>query len=449
MQKCYCTSATDPISIQLISINFFPKWLRKQSPFVKNWIDAQKLDLQSNNTLLLPAENGQLQQVLVVYDETQPVLERIAHLPMLLPIGIYTLLERNPNPLLILGWGMGAYAFTRYKKAKREPAQLVYPYENLETSHTLDAIYLVRDLINTPTEDMAPPHLAEVTKQLAKSHKATFSEVVGDDLLKHNFPAIHMVGRAGQHAPRLIRLQWGKTDHPKIVLIGKGVCFDTGGLNLKPSNNMRWMKKDMGGAAHVLGLASLIMAEKLPVQLEVLIPAVENAVAANAMRPGDIIKMRNGKTVEIDNTDAEGRLVLADAISFAIEQKPVFLVDIATLTGAARTAVGTDITAYFSNSSKVAEKFAKLGQKHEDPVWQLPLYQPYFADLRSSIADMKNSGSGYAGAITAALFLQKFITKDVAWLHLDIMAWNLSNRAAHPEGGEAMAIRALYEYIKL
>lgn len=291
--------------------------------------------------------------------------------------------------------------------------------------------------------------MSAAAAELARQYQADFCEWVGDELLTANFPAIHVVGRASEFEPRLIQLTWGQADHPLIALVGKGVCFDSGGLDIKPALNMRLMKKDMGGAAHVLGLAQWIMANQLPVRLQVLIPAVENAVGSRSFRPGDVLTMRNGLTVEVDNTDAEGRLILADAMVKACEEKPELLIDFSTLTGAARVAVGTDIAALFTGNDELASTLSRLGEEICDPVWRFPLFSGYESMLDSTVADVINaSPSPYAGAITAALFLKRFIHAATQWVHFDIMAWNLASKPGKPEGGEAMGVRTVARYLK-
>jgi leucyl aminopeptidase len=309
-------------------------------------------------------------------------------------------------------------------------------------------VTLVRDLINTPAADMQPSHLAAEAEQLAYVQQAGSTVTVGEELLDRGLYAIHAVGRAAHDEPRLIDIRWGDPTNPLVVLVGKGVCFDSGGLDLKPSAAMRTMKKDMGGAAHVLGLAQLVMAERLPVHLRVLIPAVENAVSANAFRPGDVLATYKGITVEVDNTDAEGRLVLCDALALAAEEKPALIIDFATLTGAARTAVGAEIAAMFCNDDAVAEALAAAAQAVDDPVWRMPLHRGYDYLLDSKIADVANaSNSPYGGAITAALFLERFVD-GLPWVHFDVMAFNVRPRAGRPEGGEAMGIRAVFRYLE-
>jgi leucyl aminopeptidase len=309
-------------------------------------------------------------------------------------------------------------------------------------------VALVRDLENQPANHMMPQHLAVAAEQLARTFEADFSEIVGEALLEQNYPAIHAVGRASAHAPRLLKLQWGKPEHPAVTLVGKGVCFDTGGLDIKPSQYMRLMKKDMGGAAHVLGLARLIMQLQLPVHLRVLIPAVDNAIGGDAFRPGDILATRAGKSVEVDNTDAEGRLVLCDALADAVSHKPDLLLDFATLTGAARVALGTEIPVFFSNNQALTAKLQAVSAEAEELIWNLPLHRPYFEQLKSGCADLTNSGGSYGGAITAALFLNEFVPESIPWAHFDVMAWNTRERAGRPVGGEAMGLFAVYHYLE-
>lgn len=349
----------------------------------------------------------------------------------------------------LMAWALAQYSFDTYKKSTKLKRILALT-PNVLSSITLelDAIFLIRDLINRPANDLGPSAMACVLDTLAKQHGAHFQQWIGSDLLQENFPAVHAVGRAASDAPRLLSLTWGDETHPRVTLVGKGVCFDSGGLDIKPSSAMRIMKKDMGGAAQVIGLAKWLMAYQLPIRLHVLIPAVENAVGADAFRPGDILTMRNGLHVEIDNTDAEGRLILADALVKACEEKPEVLIDFATLTGAARIAVGTEISAMFTNDDVVADGILKTALKTNDPVWRMPLFSGYGCMLESSIADLVNStASSYAGAITAGLFLQRFVDASIAWVHFDIMAWNVGNKPGRPEGGEAMGMLAVGQYL--
>lgn len=372
----------------------------------------------------------------------------MAQAALLLPAGIYKLQE-NLTQEAAMYWSLAQYRFDAYKKQEALPRVLVVDTTALDAVLALtQAIYLVRDLVNRPTSDMGPKELSLVVEQLAKTHGAQFKQWVGDELLQNNFPAIHAVGRASAASPRLLSLTWGNEKHPRVTLIGKGVCFDSGGLDIKPASGMRLMKKDMGGAAHVIGLAQWIMISGLPIRLHMLIPAVENSIGPDAFRPGDVLTMRNGLTVEIENTDAEGRLVLADALVLACEEKPELIIDFATLTGAARVAVGTEMAAMFSNNDQLAASLTEASSKVADPIWRMPLFSAYEDMLNSNIADLANStSSSYAGAITAALFLQRFITKSTKWVHFDVMAWNISSKPGKPEGGEAMGLRAVAEYL--
>ena len=345
---------------------------------------------------------------------------------------------------------MGAYQFGKYRDVA-EPPVLILP-ENVDAdsfTFIAEAVWLARDLVNTPTEDMGPEHLADAVKAVAGRYKAQVKVTEGVSLLKQNFPLIHAVGRAAERAPRLIDLTWGDKDDPKITLVGKGVCFDTGGLNIKGGKGMGLMKKDMGGAANALALASMIMAAKLKVRLRLLIPAVENNISGNAYRPGDVFKSRNGMTVEISNTDAEGRLVLCDALALAAEETPAHIISLATLTGAARVALGSELAPLYATDDSFAQDITKAGGKVQDPVWRMPFWENYASMLSSSIADINHaSDSGFAGSITAALYLKKFVPEKIPYTHFDIYAWNPSDRPAHPKGGEAFAIRALFDVMR-
>jgi leucyl aminopeptidase len=442
------SSDTPTTPITLVETARFEHWAGSLDPAARAWLHSAGFTARSSQFAWLPDANGLPARVVVGWDGHDN-LTTLGALPYALPIGNYRL-EDPASDLQVLGWALGAYRFTRYRTASREPARLLIPAANAAPRLQAQAmaIRLVRDLINTPAADMLPSHLAAEAAQLAALHGASCDISVGEELLDRDLHAIHAVGRAAADEPRLIDLRWGDPDHPEVVLVGKGVCFDSGGLDIKPASAMRTMKKDMGGAAHVLGLAHLIMAERLPIRLRVLIPAVENAISGNAFRPGDVLATYQGLTVEIDNTDAEGRLVLCDAIALAVAQQPALLIDFATLTGAARTAVGTEIAAMFSNDAAVAAALQAAGTAQDDPVWQLPLHEPYAAMLDSKVADLANaSSSPYAGAITAALFLKRFVG-DCPWVHFDIMAYNIRSRPARPEGGEAMGVRAVFEYLR-
>lgn len=350
--------------------------------------------------------------------------------------------------LAAVGFGLGAYRFTAYRKASSQPPVLHMPdgVDGDGVRREVEAVWLARDLVNTPAGDMGPDAIEAAAQKLAKRFKATFKSIVGDDLLAQNFPMIHAVGRASAVPPRLIDIRWGRRGAPRITLVGKGVAFDTGGLDIKPASGMRNMKKDMGGAANVLALASMIMDARLDVRLRVLIPAVENAISGNAFRPGDVLASRKGPTVEIGNTDAEGRLVLADALALADEEKPEMIIDMATLTGAARVALGPEIAPFYTTDEGFAAHIEEAADACADPVWRMPLWQPYASGLSSTVADMNNiTTDGFAGSVTAALFLQRFVEHCKSWTHFDIFAWNPSAKPHAPVGGEAQGPRALYK----
>ena len=404
--------------------------------------------------LTLPAPDGKIAQVVFgLEDESSKSrdLFRPGALPGLLPPGVYRFANAPHDVrLATLAFALGSYRFGRYRKVERPDVRLVPPdgIDVADITRMAEAAALARDLINTPSNDMGPEELTEAAQQLAARFGAGFTCIVGDDLVKQNFPLIHAVGMASTRAPRLIDLSWGDPAHPKVTLVGKGVCFDTGGLDLKPSSGMLIMKKDMGGAANVLALAQMVMDAGLKVRLRVLIPAVENAVAGNAFRPLDIFKSRKGLNVEIGNTDAEGRLVLADALALADEEKPDLLVDLGTLTGAARVALGPDLPPFYTHDETLAESVAAHAKRENDPLWRMPLWPPYDSWLDSKTADINNAPSGgFAGSITCALFLQRFVTDAKSWLHVDIYGWTPSAKPARPEGGECQAARAIYKLL--
>ncbi len=361
-----------------------------------------------------------------------------------------SLASERPS-LAALGWLLGAYRFDRYRAAPAGAARLIAP-EGLDVQavrRAAAATGAVRDLVNTPAGDMLPHNLATAAETLAGRYGAEISVVAGEDLLEWNLPMIHAVGRASHSAPRLIDMRWGAPDAPKVTLVGKGVCFDSGGLNIKPGSGMALMKKDMGGAANVLGLAQMLMDANTDIALRVLVPAVENAIAGDAFRPGDVLKSRKGTTVEIGNTDAEGRLVLADALDLAAADAPALLISMATLTGAARVAVGPDLAPFYTDDQALAREIETAAEAEHDPVWRLPLWKPYAQMLSSSVADLNNiSGGSFAGSITAALFLEHFIAPQTPWIHFDIYAWRPTAAPGRPVGGEAQAIRALYRLIR-
>lgn len=440
------------IALQTLEAGSYKDATRPLDASQRRWLEQTSFEPRPGRVALLPDASGKLARVLVGVDPAEP-LAALAGLPLTLPPGSYYLAEGGAltdHRQAALGWALGAYRFDRYRKAGRAPATLAVPAADLAAlAPLIEATARVRDLVNTPTEDMGPEQLADAVRQLGKAHKAKLREWVGEELLAANFPTIHAVGRASHRAPRLVELSWGKTGDPKLVIVGKGVCFDTGGLDLKPSDGMRNMKKDMGGAAHAIALAQLVMQAKLPVRLTLLIPAVENAVAGNAMRPGEVITTRAGHTVEVDNTDAEGRLILCDALAYGAEQQPELIVDFATLTGAARVALGPDLPVLFANQDAAAEQLLAAGRAVADPLWRLPLWRPYRKMLESSVADFANAGpSRHAGAITAALYLERFVPDGLPWLHLDTYAWNDADRPGRPRGGEAMGLRAVFAFLQ-
>jgi len=431
-------------------------WLKEAAPGEARWIEASGFQAKPGELLSLPDEDGNLKRCLFGMQE-KGWLYQLAAIQPKLPAHVYTLecswTERQIRQAA-LGWGLATYRFGRYRKESAKKtgatAELLIPADMVKTIEPLRAAQcLVRDLVNTPTEHMGPAELSDAVVTVADRFGAETTIVSGADLLTDNFPAIHAVGRASASEPRLVQLTWGDEANPLLALVGKGVCFDTGGLDIKNSSGMILMKKDMGGAAHVLALASLVMAFNLPVRLLMLIPAVENSIAGNAYRPGDVIPTRKGLQVEIGNTDAEGRVVLSDALALACEQNPDLVIDFATLTGAARVALGPDLPPVFSNDTDVAKDIVRTGDEVEDPMWVMPLYQPYNEQIKSKIADINNSStSSYGGCITAALFLEHFVEPGIPWVHIDTFAWNQSNRAGRPEGGEALGLRAVFEYLQ-
>ena len=427
-------------------------------PVQARWLQSVGFDGAPDSHALLPGADGALQAVWAgVQGAASPWA--LASLPRRLPQGLYHLAGDEAGGLVLdaaaaaLSWELGSYVFDLYKTPARESARLSLAASAASQRGLLLAtvVAATRDLVNTPAEHMGPAELAEAVRLVAKQHGATFKQTVGDKLLKAGFPAIHAVGRAAEErrAPRLIELNWGQARHPLITLVGKGVCFDSGGLDIKGADGMRQMKKDMGGAANALGLAQLVMALKLPVRLQLLIPAVENAISGNAFRPGDVFKTRKGIHIEIGNTDAEGRVILCDALAYGAESKPALMLDLATLTGAARVALGPQLPALFCRDMALARKLVDLGMALQDPLWHLPLWAPYHASIESDIADIVNTGAGpMAGAVTAALFLEDFVPPGLDWLHIDLFAWNNSPRPGRPVGGEAQTLRTLLAYLE-
>jgi leucyl aminopeptidase len=413
--------------------------------------DSAGFEPRPGRHLLLPGPDGALAGVLFALEDPNEAyrdLFRPGALATLLPPGTYRFAGPPHDPWLgALAFALGTYRFGRYRKPDDKSIRLEVP-EGLDAddlTRVTEGVFLARDLINTPANDMGPAELEDAARALATRHGATCNAIVGEDLLKQNFPLIHAVGRAADRAPRLIDMTWGEPSHPRITLVGKGVCFDTGGLDIKPDSGMLNMKKDMGGAASMLGLAHMLMSRRAKIRLRVLIPAVENAISGSAFRPRDIYRSRKGITVEIGNTDAEGRLVLADAFALADEEEPELIADMATLTGAARVALGTEVVPFYTDDDTLAGELARHAQAQNDPLWRMPLWRPYDQLLESKVADVNNvSSGGFAGSITAAMFLHRFVSAAKAWLHCDIYAWNQTTRPGRPEGAECQAARALY-----
>ncbi|MGD9914196.1 MAG: M17 family metallopeptidase [Rhizobiaceae bacterium] len=418
-------------------------------PAARAWAEANGFDGEVGKLLLMPGEGGAIGSALFGVGKPEGGFDALGagSLARGLPEGEWHFANAPADPFAAaLGMALGTYMFTRYGKKPARDVRFALPAgaDGERVRRVADGVYLTRDLINTPTNDMGPGDLEKAVRALARRYKAKVTVTAGDALLAKNFPMIHAVGRASTEAPRLIDMVWGAADAPKVTLVGKGVCFDTGGLDIKPSSGMLLMKKDMGGAANALGLASMIMAAGLKVRLRLLIPAVENAIAGNAFRPGDVLQSRKGITVEIGNTDAEGRLVLADALSLADEEEPHLLLDLATLTGAARVALGPDLPPFYTPSDDLADVLAEAAAEAADPLWRMPLWKAYDSKLASKIADINNvTTDGFAGSITAALFLKRFVEKTRQWAHFDIFGWSPVDRPHCPVGGEAQAIRAL------
>lgn len=456
MSDYFTTSISEPaipiIPIIPIVSEEYAKWFENQTAELKNWLRINEFKAQSGSVCLMPDKDGKIKQIFLGINNLDDFWA-FGALPNKLPEGNYELLNNWSAERLqriAIAWGLGAYKFTAYKKSSISKAKLfISENYNLQyIENIVSSISLVRDLINYPAETMDPQQLAKTALSTAIEFGANVDQIIGDDLLKKGYTAIHAVGRASTHAPRLIDLKWGKEKNPKIILVGKGVCFDSGGLNIKSQTGMERMKKDMGGAAHVLGLAKMIMAADLPVNLRVLIPAVENMVAGNSYKPGDVITTYKGITVEITNTDAEGRLILADALALACEDEPELLIDFATLTGAANIALGNEIAALFTHHDDLAKEIINYAEQENDPICRMPIYQSYRKWLDSNIADICNAASvRLGGAITATLFLQEFVNRKIPWLHFDLMGYNVDDKPGKPKGGEAQVLRAVFNYL--
>lgn len=439
--------------IHALRTSEWPAWIGSHSETLRRFAAVHDFQAQNGRILVAPATDGGTERVLFgVGDKANAMV--MGALAQHLPSGDYRVAfaPREFTPTLTaIAWGLGAYAFDRYKKRKR-PAPRLSPADGAdmaEVERVVRATWLARDLVNTPANDMGPDALHAAAESVAQAYGARFTAIIGDDLLAQNYPLIHAVGRAAAQAPRLLHLSWGDANHPRVSLVGKGVCFDSGGLDIKPSSGMRIMKKDMGGAAHALALAQLVMDAQLPVKLDVFLAVVENSISSNAFRPGDVIGSRKGPTVEIDNTDAEGRLILADALTRACEDSPALMLDFATLTGAARSALGPELPPFYANDEVLAADLTRASSDACDPIWRMPLWDNYDADMESPIADLKNGGDGaFAGSVYGALFLRRFVSAP-AWAHFDIYAWAPKDKPARPQGGEAQALRATWRLLRM
>ncbi len=443
----------DPIPLLPLTQDECSQWLASETETTRAWVTEHEFDGSAGTTLAIPDESGGIDRLLCGVGRRAHIwsLAHVAGLRLARPLAMSDEAWSDPaTARMALGYRLACYRFTRYRERRAGPE---LTWSDTPAGHELAAIARavarVRDLVNTPAEDMGPEELATAAWELATSAGGDCRVIEGDHLLEQNFPAIHAVGRAADRAPRLIDVSWGDENHPTLVLIGKGVCFDSGGLDIKPASGMLLMKKDMGGAAHALALAGLVMEHELPVRLRLLIPAVENAISGNAYRPGDVVRTRAGLTVEIGNTDAEGRVILADALAYGCEQSPDLMIDFATLTGAARIALGPDLPPYFTDDEALAQAWEEASAAVEDPVWRMPLYDGYDESIDGAVANVSNTGSlGQAGAVTAALFLRRFVREGVSWSHHDVYAWNPTDRPGRPKGGEAHALRAAWELLR-
>ena len=448
------SKAQKSVPLNLVDEGSLADWLKSQSTSDRTWVESNEFEGNAGQRLVVPGKGGRPSMV-VCGMSSPPVFWNFAWLPTSLPQGNYRLeksLDADLGTEVALGWALGGYGYTRYSKGRGKPcARLVWPLgaDRGHVGRTYSAITLARDLINTPAADLGPAELAAAVKGVAKAAGARCRVITGEALLRQNYPMIHAVGRASDREPCLIDLRWGAEEFPKVTLVGKGVCFDSGGLDLKPASGMALMKKDMGGAAAALGLAQMIMDAKLKIRLRLLIPAVENSVSGDSFRPGDVLTSRKGLTVEIGNTDAEGRLILADALAEADSESPDLLIDFATLTGAARVALGPDLPALYTHDDALAADLGRHGHAVSDPLWRMPLWKPYHRMIRGRIADISNAGEDrMAGSITAALFLDQFVERTTSWAHFDIFGWNRRTRPGRPEGGEAQGMRAVYALIE-
>ena len=449
MHKSFTTGADAAVSVWLYSADAFKSLENDPFPSARAIAKAQGFTGGAGQMVLVPGTDGGVAHVLGGIGDGKDALA-VAALSGKLPEGVYKVAADGGLSVasIAAGWADGAYRFDRYLKDKSSPPQLAIPEGSAgeALAAEADSVALLRDLVNTPAGDMTPAGIQEVVANLAEEFGAKLTAIVGDDLLEQNYPMVHAVGRAAAAAPRFLELEWGDTSKPQLALVGKGVTFDSGGLDIKPGSGMRIMKKDMGGSAHVIALARLVMATNLPVHLKLYVPTVENAISGDAFRPGDILSSRKGLTVEIDNTDAEGRLILADALTRASEFDPDLLLDFATLTGAARVALGADLAPVYSDDDQLVADVLAGSAESGDPVWRMPMWDPYLADLKSPIADLVNSGGGFGGSITAALFLKQFVDAK-SWAHFDVWAWR-KGKYGRPEGAAACGLRAVWAMLQ-
>jgi leucyl aminopeptidase len=453
------TDLISSVPLWLLYEDEIEAWRAARPPFIKTWLSEHNFKGEKHRVLLVPDANGALEMAVGGLGKRQGGLSlwHSAGFAERLPPRRFHLAQQWSDAeatQLSLGFVYGSYRFERYRPSKSERAASLEPPANADQNFVgiaAESLKMARDLINTPANDMGPAELAAAARQLAERHQADYQEWVGEELLAAQFPAIHAVGRASAAAPRLLDIHWsppGGAALPRLTLVGKGVCFDSGGLDIKPSSGMALMKKDMGGAAVALSLANMLMRAKLRARLRVLIPAVENSVAGNAYRPGDILPTRKGLTVEVGNTDAEGRLVLCDALALADGERPDLLIDFATLTGAARVALGPELPALFGSDETIVGELARIAAAEHDPLWPMPLWAGYDDELGSKVADLNNvAASGFAGAIFGALFLKRFVTETPNWLHIDLYAWNPKERPGRGVGAEANAVRGVYRYL--
>ena len=443
--------------IEVINKEGFNSWLVSQSTYIKSWVSENKFQGNLFDFLIIPSPVGKVEKVVFGWGtEIDRTRDRFhfAKIRDLIPNGTYKI-TTAPNDFnfleAYLGWALSGYRFANYKNKKSSECSLVVKkkFNKNVLNSLVSGEFWTRDLINRPASDLGPKELEQETRNLAKRFSADVSVITGQSLIEQNFPMIHAVGRSSTQEPRLIDMTWGNEKAPKVTLVGKGVCFDTGGLNIKPGKSMGLMKKDMGGAATVLGLALMLLEAQLDIRLRVLIPAVENSISSSSFRPQDILKSRKGLTVEINNTDAEGRLILADAISLADEEAPELLICMATLTGAARIALGSDIAPFYTDDDDLAKKVFDFGEEYFDPTWRMPFWNPYERMIEPTIADLDNAPrTSFAGSLTAALFLRRFVTKSKNFIHFDIYGWSDDDRIARSKGGVGMASRALYYLIR-